>query len=440
MRLTRYLYNTLEVKHNVLLSIFRHQKEATLFWVSELFYSGLEEELKEILLNTFENCYENDKILREHLRTFKKKILSKVVTTRLCAYATFASTMCYHKFDLSTFVKKYFEIDVVQQEYTFENHTESLIEIKKENIKQYIPEKNDHNWKILKNVCAFPINKEYAKIFTSEFQEYGELKQLLSNKWLYFCKETPIWKTRIEECDGSVDDEREVITFEDDDNFDEFYSKWNYEPDEQPVSVMNTLIGPPTIQYKTLQDFLQEFHLTEVIENYIALNATDKQQPCYYQTKCQDILVEWFKSNSNETTEVELLDNSVNIAHTNQTYPTFPIAKLHKKYIWQTKQSYVDDLINSAWLSKFNNMKDVTEENIKDISYIEDPLATIDLVVYINKRFVGFDIVYPGYENVPKKKIELLNKCKVTDYYQIKAEWILSKSKHTTQLDALKLL
>ena len=184
--LTRYLYNLVEVKHSLFLSILRHQEKEALFWICEIFYSGFEEGLEELLINMYENCYFDDKIIKEYLRTFKKKIKSKNQTIRVCSFATLAITMCYHNFDMKNFLKVYFDKETTQGIYENKNYKESLVEIKKENLKPFIETKTKRLWQFLQKACIYQINKEYTELFKIDCLSYEDANIIyLINGYIY---------------------------------------------------------------------------------------------------------------------------------------------------------------------------------------------------------------------------------------------------------------
>jgi hypothetical protein len=55
----------------------------------------------------------------------------------------------------------------------------------------------------------------------------------LSPDWLYYCHETPLWQSRIQEHGGTVDLKNKCVEFPCDDKLEEFYDKYGLEPDEQ---------------------------------------------------------------------------------------------------------------------------------------------------------------------------------------------------------------
>ena len=51
--------------------------------------------------------------------------------------------------------------------------------------------------------------------------------------WEYYAYRCPLWKSRFDEYKVKVDDESKEIIFEDEDEYEEFYELYGYEPDEQ---------------------------------------------------------------------------------------------------------------------------------------------------------------------------------------------------------------
>jgi hypothetical protein len=66
-----------------------------------------------------------------------------------------------------------------------------------------------------------------------------ELFQQLWYNWEYFCKECPLWNERFSECKVIFDDEKKKPIFPNDDLLEEFYEKYNLEPDEQSSDIID---------------------------------------------------------------------------------------------------------------------------------------------------------------------------------------------------------
>jgi hypothetical protein len=436
--LTRYLYNLVEVKHSLFLSILRHQEKETLFWICEIFYSGFEEGLEELLINMYENCYFDDKIIKEYLRTFKKKIKSKNQTIRVCSFATLAVTMCYHNFNLKNFLKVYFDKEITQGVYENKNYKESLVEIKKENLKPFIETKTKKLWQFLQKACIYPINKEYTQLFKVDCLSYEDAKHNLFNKWLHLCKDTPLWVDRINEHDGICYEETDEISFDDEDKLEAFYQKYGYEPDEQPVKTIENILGNPNTKSKNIDEFCKEFCLeTDDVENTIKLNPLLNIKDSYFKLKSLEVLKEWFARTNNDNFDIDK-ENNITICYSNHIEFDVPICNINKKSIWKLSWDKIDDLLYMKWYKNFNS---ISEEEQKNIKYLDNAEYCIDLVACLNnKTLIGIDIVYNDYPDVSAEKINALKKYKVNNYYQVKAEWILSNYGIQDNIECKKLL
>ena len=60
--------------------------------------------------------------------------------------------------------------------------------------------------------------------------------------WEYFAYLCPIWQERMDKFDIIIDDENKKIVFKDDDECEEFYSEYGYEPDEQSTETQEKRI------------------------------------------------------------------------------------------------------------------------------------------------------------------------------------------------------
>ena len=56
-------------------------------------------------------------------------------------------------------------------------------------------------------------------------------KSIYDGKWLYYCYLSPIWRTRIDLFGGKLNQRTKQIEFMDEKEEEEFYGKYNYEPD-----------------------------------------------------------------------------------------------------------------------------------------------------------------------------------------------------------------
>jgi len=100
------------------------------------------------------------------------------------------------------------------------------------------------SYQILRNGCICGIDDhKYLNLFNLERNKVTNLSDIYSDKWLYHASFSPTWFDRIKLCKGYVDYEHKEVKFISEDWEEEFYSRYSYEPDEQPLNVKNKSIS-----------------------------------------------------------------------------------------------------------------------------------------------------------------------------------------------------
>lgn len=103
---------------------------------------------------------------------------------------------------------------------------------------------NFYPYKILPIATKFGIDSEsMLGLFHLSRESCTSLKKNYHYNWLYYTLETPIWSNRIQEFDGTPNHEKNDIEFEDEDDEEDFYDHFNYEPDEQKLVTQHKNIG-----------------------------------------------------------------------------------------------------------------------------------------------------------------------------------------------------
>jgi hypothetical protein len=103
----------------------------------------------------------------------------------------------------------------------------------KENIKPY---------QLLSLACKYNIDENnYLSLFHLNRDKHS-IKDAYLYNWLYFASFSQIWKQRIESHDGIINHEKGNIEFKNDDCFELFHEKFNYEPDEQKKVIQDKSI------------------------------------------------------------------------------------------------------------------------------------------------------------------------------------------------------
>lgn len=103
----------------------------------------------------------------------------------------------------------------------------------------------------------------YLSLFVLK-RETQDIKTAYYYNWLYYASFSPVWKTRISLCNGVIDQKNKKVTFDDDD-IDEFYDNYGYEPDEQTLEVENKTIQDIRSE-RNWQSFYKEHNINGVVE------------------------------------------------------------------------------------------------------------------------------------------------------------------------------
>jgi hypothetical protein len=75
---------------------------------------------------------------------------------------------------------------------------------------------------------------------------------------------SPLWEKRIEDCNGVVDLEKNTVFFQNENDEELFYNKWNFEIDEQSVVIQEQryVSADKKVTQVSLKDFLKQFGYT----------------------------------------------------------------------------------------------------------------------------------------------------------------------------------
>ncbi len=103
----------------------------------------------------------------------------------------------------------------------------------------------------------------YLSLFDLK-RETQDIKTAYYYDWLYYASYSPLWRTRILKHNGVIDQKNRKVEFDDDD-IDEFYDNYGYEPDEQSTEVENKTIQD-IIKERNWLSFYKEHNINGVVE------------------------------------------------------------------------------------------------------------------------------------------------------------------------------
>ena len=107
-------------------------------------------------------------------------------------------------------------------------------------------------YKTLAEKRIYGISKDIGCFVLS--REKVDLNHIFWYHWEYFAYRSPIWQERFNKLDIVIDHENKKIVFNNEDQEEEFYEEYNYEPDEQSKEVQEKSVHD--IKKSTLSDWI----------------------------------------------------------------------------------------------------------------------------------------------------------------------------------------
>ena len=121
-------------------------------------------------------------------------------------------------------------------------------------------------YKTLSTISFYNISRSpYMSLFHLK-RENENIENAYLNNWLFYASFSPLWQERIEFYGGKINNEKKCILFEDDDLEEEFYNKYNLEPDEQSKEIQNKSISTIVYDNNKLSTFIQRFGVNGLIK------------------------------------------------------------------------------------------------------------------------------------------------------------------------------
>lgn len=230
---TRYLYEVNDVKYMVLYSLIMKDKNQLLFWVYELYISGHQDVLLEFSYNMLNTVFTNSYTLYKH-RLNKHIILFREETDgtilKKCLFGNIFINMMYAFHNL-------------KKCETQKGRRLLYISLTPENIKEYVEDnvEGEDSFPVRKTLhykCKYYILKgivlKLSKLMGGSKDDIVDIYPSQLNDWLYYSSFSSIWKNRIAKYGGLVDNVNKKVVFDNEDNMEEFYDTYGYEPDECP--------------------------------------------------------------------------------------------------------------------------------------------------------------------------------------------------------------
>jgi hypothetical protein len=210
--LTRYLYDKEKVKSSLSSSILKKKYNESCFWAYELYFSGFQKETLDQLWNIYK-----DRFSKNH--------------PKLGIYIHKKYNECHEQPELIATILKNL---TMKNPDVHETQGVKFVNVKAHHIQSFRTKENpipDSPWKTLRLNCLYGVIGNGSKERLHQFRE----------NWLFYAMKSPYWFSLIESYGGKVVHNK--VVFDDEDKEEEFYNRYNYEPDEQPLDIQYKCIG-----------------------------------------------------------------------------------------------------------------------------------------------------------------------------------------------------
>ena len=138
--------------------------------------------------------------------------------------------------------------------------------------------KQTNNRLILKEACKYQVKREWVDVFECAYQHMSskDIYNKIINNWLFYASYSPLWKERIEEYHGIIDEDNEKVHFENDDWFENFHECYEYDLDEQDIKVQQKIFGSSILKKFNMNDLYKKYEPGLKIQKIKLKRVNDK--------------------------------------------------------------------------------------------------------------------------------------------------------------------
>ena len=245
--LTRYLYIKEEVLVSLVAAILAKDRDQSLFWTYELYFSGFETEVLEYVFSIYNEFFSAE---NPRLRKFLQKMYDNYDQG-----PHIIGTMVLNLIDPTRKSRQLGDYTKIPQNMVLPNPTPKdhrfYVLLNETDIIQYKTielENGMQSRHILSRACKYKTRNDLITQFDCRHAciPSVEVVALQCNNWEYYASFSPIWLQRITQYGGFINHETNTIIFdneEDDEDEQTFYHYYGYEPDEQPVEVSSKFMA-----------------------------------------------------------------------------------------------------------------------------------------------------------------------------------------------------
>jgi hypothetical protein len=261
-KLTRYLYNMVEVKQSLFISMLEKNIDESLFWIFELFYSEFYLECVPYLNDIFEKIYkiENEDLTPfiEQVTLFWNDIDKHDENDVALVLGSYVATLCIRPYNLIKFVNDFLKVKC-NKLINPTTPVNMIVKLQEKDIVKYKTIILNNPTKVLKEACKYSLRKNVNELFDLELPSQEEIVNIFNDNWLFYAYKSRIWEKRIIQYGGTPNNEKCTIDFPDDELYEEFTEQWYYDTDEQDIDVKKKMIGID--KQICISDFCKEYNV-----------------------------------------------------------------------------------------------------------------------------------------------------------------------------------
>jgi len=269
--LTRYLYSRIEVKQSLFISLLQKDVSQSLFLGYELYYSGFQAETFDFVNDIYQEIYEN---LNPDLKSFIDRMISEWNDCdnddKDCNLGSIIYSLALRDYDIVAFTKTKLSYNITNDNPDIKNMPLCVCTMLPEHIEKYkthivSTETGEKAYKVLSTIQLYPIIKDHNNLFDTQMPEdFKHIYHASLETWLFYAARSPVWLQRIEEHNGTIDNENMKVVFEDDEDEVKFCELWDYVQDELPSNIHELSLGTGKEKQLTMKQFCKRHKYTVV--------------------------------------------------------------------------------------------------------------------------------------------------------------------------------
>lgn len=271
LTLTRYLYSRIEVKQSLFISLLQKDVSQSLFWGYELYYSGFQTETFDFVNDIYQEIYEK---LNPDLKAFIDRMVSEWNdcdnNEKDCNLGSIIYSLALRDYDIVAFTKTKLSYNITNDNPDIKDTPLCVCTMLPEHVEKYkthvlSTENGEKAYRVLSTLKLYPIIKDHNTLFDTQMPEdFKNIYHASLETWLFYAARSPVWLQRIEEHNGTIDNENMKVVFEDDEDEVKFCELWDYVQDELPSNIHELSLGTGKEKQLTMKQFCKRHKYTVV--------------------------------------------------------------------------------------------------------------------------------------------------------------------------------